>query len=231
MIAEILKYQNLDLELKKIEDELAKCDERKRAKQAQTFLKDAEESLKRMDKNAAELFAAYSRIAKEFAAQNEMVSEYDKTVENCENLDELNYLNKKVEKISDAIAALEREMSAVVRNIEELNKTFVDLRERVPRVKKTYVDNRQKFENKKNEKQGEIEKITAELSKIEKTNDNKLMEVYKRLRLENILPAVVLLFDNNKCGGCRTDMPLISVGKIASENYIICENCGRVIYK
>lgn len=231
MIDKILEYQAADGELQKIEDDIQNSPERKRAKQAQTYLKEAEENLQKMDKTAAELFAAFQKISAGFSAEQEQMEDYGENIEAAEDLNELSYLNKKVSKSGDSFGTLEREMSAVVNKIAELNKTFREIMEKVPKVKKIYVESRQKLEALKKDKEGEIKKLQDRLVALEKQNDPKLLAAYKRLRSENTTPAVVQLYDKARCGGCRMEMPMTAVGKIETEKYIICDSCGRIVYK
>ena len=76
-----------------------------------------------------------------------------------------------------------------------------------------------------------IAAIDADLKKLAATVDPALMEKYKQARKQSKRGDVVVPIVGNSCGGCRFELPSSLIHTAASRGYIICEECGKIIYK
>src|SRR5665647_2837409 len=103
MIQTLLKYQDIDKDLRKIEQELTGSDERKKALLAKNFLMESEENVGKIDRRAEELIKIYKKTKDNFENNLSLIKEYDTTIKSLKNADELSYLTKKVNQILDNI--------------------------------------------------------------------------------------------------------------------------------
>ena len=71
MINKLLKYQEVDGQLREIEKELSRSEERKKAVEAKKYLDGVEESVNKLDDKASELLLAYENVLKERAKQKD----------------------------------------------------------------------------------------------------------------------------------------------------------------
>ena len=94
----ILQFQQLDLKLRKIEQELGATEERRRSKQLHQYLKESEEKLKQLEEHAEQLSLRLDKLKDSYAENKELIAEYAAAVDKSIDLDELNYLNKKIQR-------------------------------------------------------------------------------------------------------------------------------------
>ena len=96
MIEQLLKYQDVDAGLRKIEVELSGSEARKKAVSAKKYLESVEETITKLDVKAAELAHIYSKMQEESKALSEQREEFMGALEHAEDENGLNYLLKKV---------------------------------------------------------------------------------------------------------------------------------------
>jgi predicted nucleic acid-binding Zn-ribbon protein len=49
---------------------------------------------------------------------------------------------------------------------------------------------------------------------------------------KNMRPIdIVVPLTHKRCGGCHFELPLSQVHEVTTTGYIICEECGKIIYK
>ena len=87
------------------------------------------------------------------------------------------------------------------------------------------------YEKESKEIAPKIAAIDAELKKLAAAVDTSLIEKYKHARKQASKGDVVVPTLGNRCGGCRFELPLSSLHTAASQGYIVCEECGKIIYK
>jgi len=78
-----------------------------------------------------------------------------------------------------------------------------------------------------------LAKTEAELAKLGSAVDKIVLEKYKKRRATDKsgkITDIVVAISANRCGGCFHEMPTLLVHKIKTDGYIICENCGKIIY-
>ena len=73
--------------------------------------------------------------------------------------------------------------------------------------------------------------IAARLAKIEKEVPANIMELYKQKRADKIFPILYQYSGNGFCPNCRTEISKLAESNIAKEGVIVCDNCGRLLYK
>lgn len=231
MIESILQYQQLDLKLRKIEQELGATEERKRSKQWFQYLKESEEKLKQMEEHAEQLFLKLNKLKDSYAENKELIAEYTVAVDKSIDLDELNYLNKKFNDLNKTVSLLDRDIAALLKDMEETSAQFEEYRQKLPKAKKQYNDAKIKFDSVRKEREPEIIAIKKEMAQKEKEISADVLERYRKLKSQGIYPPFVELLGENQCGGCRVDMPMSMVSRLSEKGYIECENCHRIIYK
>jgi len=87
------------------------------------------------------------------------------------------------------------------------------------------------YEKESKEIAPKIAAIDVELKKLAAAVEPKLLEKYRQIRKQTNRGDVVVPALGNRCGGCRFELPLSLLHTVASQGYIICEECGKIIYK
>lgn len=227
----MLKYQEIDGQIKKIVYKLNHSEECVRGKKLGLFLKESEEKLKKMDRRAEELTALIQKLK---AAYQQSIKDFDdmeKGVEQAIDKEELNYLSKKLNEVQKSLSSIEKDINGAVKEMEDISRRYDDLRGKVPSAKAQYKECRGKFDEMKKQVEPEVSALKAQLQALEKEIEPKVLENYQKLRSQNIYPVIVPLVGGNKCGGCQMEVSIGATGKLDSSGFVVCENCQRLIYK
>lgn len=229
MIQNILKYQTIERDLRKIEQEIQASGERKKAQSAKNFLLDSDENLSKMDKRAEELLQLLNKAKKTYQENADILKEYEATANTLKSGDEASYLAKKIGQIIDILKNTEREIALITKDIEDVGKSFTEFKAKYSVAKKEYTENKEKFDIIKQSKVPQINEIKKKLDALAVKIDTEILEKYKKKRDDKIFPVLVPVRDN-MCGGCSMEISLKEMDKLKSKKVIECENCQRMIY-
>ena len=229
MIQELIQYQEIDRKLRRIEVALANSEERKAALERRKYLSGVEDSAAMLEKKAEDLLGRYRKLQANYGETLKTVEEYAKISESLEQEDELEYFERKVNQVMDAMRAIESELHAVTKEMDETSRSFTELYKRFSQAKKEYKVYREKYEALKNSRADEIAAINAELKTAAKSVPPELLEKYQRKRRDKIFPVLVPL-NAESCGGCSMQISLNQMNRLKKDGFIECENCRRVIY-
>ena len=225
----ILKYQEVDTKLYKLERELAGCDERKEYVKFKKFLETAPEKLDSMEVKANSLKAEASKMEEKYARTEETLKEF-------ENLDELvtggadiAFYKKKAQAIVDQLKKLKADLNALMTTIKELDGEYQKLKKQVISAQKQYADASEKYKAVKASREDERVAIEKELAEIAKEISTETLERYKVKRKERIFPVVGELA-GDRCPFCSMEPPLAARSKLTGGATIECDNCHRIIF-
>ena len=124
----MLNYQEVGGKLKEIEESIKKTDEAKKYAVAGRFLKTVGESLSTIDAKAKPLIDSYNALLNDVKQLEQKAEEFSKSVETCENDDELNYLKKKFQDVANSILAKEESIKNLQKNIDDIFSEYNKLR-------------------------------------------------------------------------------------------------------
>ena len=229
----MINYQNVDAKLKEIEDGLKKSLEAKNYYTASRFLKTVGEVVSSIDAKSKTLVDSYNALLGEIKDLENKALEYANSVDNCENDDELNYLKKKFNEVSNAITQKEDAIKNLQKNISELFTEYNKLKEENAAMQTLYKEFAPKFKELKESKDGEMNSLKAELEKIAKNIDADLMQKYTSRREDKKFPILFGVDTSNKdcyCPACATGMSISAKNELVSGNIKECENCRRLLY-
>ena len=223
----MLKYQELDGEIARLNGELQANEGRKNAIKMQATLKDYQAKLLELNKKAQSLTQEFDKYREIF---NSMAENLEVVNKNLEQKDEkkLEGLIEANDAIANNLIKLEKKISAVVSECDKVQTEYQNIMKSA-RVAKTSLEKyKAEFSEAKTETEAKIAKIQDELASLEKTADKTLLQKYKQKRAEKI--NVFVLEINGKCGGCRMEISAEKKAKLKADGRIECENCGRIIY-
>ena len=165
-IQQLLKYQEADSKLLKIEQEVANCEERKKFVQTRNFLTKASEKLDQLEAKAQELKSLMDRL-------NEKYGEISETLKDFDNLDELvdggadiSFYKRSAQNITDKIKSLKGEIASLTSAVKEASEEYQNLKKKVITAQKQYPDLQKAFQDYKKSRQDEISSITSEMEAI-----------------------------------------------------------------
>ena len=229
MIEQLLKYQEVDAGLRKIETELAGSEARKKAVAAKKFLESVDETVTKLDVKAAELAHIYENMQQESKLISEQREEFIGALEHADDENALNYLAKKVDELYAKVKNLSQESGKVADAMQSVYKEYASIRNNIKAAQAQYSENGKIYNELKASKQDDRNRIEGELKELEKNVDPALMERYKAKRANKIFP-ILYEVKGNVCGACNMELPKSVLAGLKNEDVIECDQCGRLLY-
>lgn len=223
----MLKYQEIDCEIKSLNAELNQNEGRKNAIKMQQTLKDYQAKLLELNKKAQSLTQEFDKYQEIF---NSMAENLEVVNKNLEQKDEkkLDGLIDANEAIMNNLMKLEKKITAVLEECDKVQTEYQNIMKNARAAKTSLEKYKAEFSEAKTETEQKIAELNQELASLEKTADKTLLQKYKQQRNEK--SNVFVLEINGKCGGCRMEISAEKKAKLKAEGKIECENCGRIIY-
>lgn len=229
---EMLEYQKIDRELSRIEKELRENEFFVKRKQYKAMHQNCEESLVRAENKANDLKSQLAACRDNMIKVNALIEEYCHEINDVEDVDELNYISKKLNEQLDALANTEKEIKRVSREGEEALKSVEDISAKLPQIIALYAKCTNEFNKAAESVKPKVAALKQKQAGLKQAIDPSVFEIYKKVSEGQIQPVFVALRDGTRCGGCQMEMPKAIVdAQFATKDYMRCEHCGRIIYK
>ena len=229
VLNELLEYQTEDAELRKIEQEIAASEARKKYVQAKKFMETAGEKLEAQDRRAVELRRTAQGLTARYKEINEAIKEYTAIDESTEDEGQVSFYKRSAQSLADNLRALKGEINKLVSEIEGACEEYKKMKEQTIAMQNQYKEYSEKFKETKNSRAAEVAEISKRLEKIGKNIPAETLEKYKQKRKERIFPILAPL-TNDRCI-CGMDFAIAQQSKLSGGNVIECEHCRRFIYK
>ena len=226
---ELLEYQKVDGELRKIEQELAVSEERKKYMQAKKFMEAAREKLEMQEKHAVELRALRDDLLVRVEEMTKAIAEYDDLDEMLEGGADIAFYKKNAQALLDKLKSVKAELNKLMAEVNAVSEEYKKFKEQTIAMQKQYKEFSEKYKNVKNTRADDVKKINAKLAQLEKKIAPVIIERYKEKRKERIFPIIVPL-TGDFCI-CGFEFPKLHISELAGGNMVECENCRRFIYK
>ncbi len=223
----ILKYQEIDGKLYKMERELAGSDERKEYVKVKKFLETAPEKLDSLEVKATAFAAEADALTKKYAQAEATLGEFENIDELLKDGADVSFLKKKAQSIIEQLKKLKAELNALTANIKATDTEYQKLKKQVIAVQKQAPEVSEKYKAVKSAQDKERKEIETELSKLAAEIAPEFLEKYKTKRKEKIFPVVGELY-SGRCPFCSMEPPLAAQSKLA--NGIECDHCHRILF-
>ena len=226
-LKEMIEYQKLDGQIRKLELELKNSEERKNASKMQDYLKDSQAKLAKVEETSEKLVVLYKKAQ---AAYNDFMDKLDKLVKEGlgENAKEVTQRLEKANAFNSAVVKLEKDLESLQASIVKVNNEFDLIMKNSKTAKANFEVYKNRFNELKAKKDPEIAQLKARCDKISVGLDAELLARYKR-KADSKYPVFVPEKDG-RCGGCRMEISGSKLKSLKENGYIECENCGRIIY-
>lgn len=224
---EILKYQDIDSEIKKIEAQIADNANRKNALKMQQFLKDAQTKLAELEKRADDTIKAYNQYKEIY---NKMAKNLEVAEKNAgsDDISKSEGLLEAIDTIASNLTKLDKEMASIMANCASIQNEVSSIMKSARTAKANLQKYKDEFAKYKEEMDVKIAGLKEKLAEQAKKVDKTLLSKYKQKSVEktNVFVAEV----SGKCGGCRMEISASKLNTLKANGFIECENCGRIIY-
>jgi len=229
------EYQLADMELEKFEKELKNTPTRKKLIKLQRFLQSSQNAIGDMEKTAVvkqniifELEAQNQALMADLEDLNKDMSYYSECDDDELDQKEVEQLIKNSEKTYDAIVNVKKQLSAIKNEIETNDKTVKELFKKMIAAKNEYDALRVEHNKELAAGAGDIAALKAKLKEAEEKVPEILVSEYKRIK--GFRPNPVAALADNRCGGCRMQLPAnVALAVANSDKPVECENCGRIL--
>ena len=229
-IESLLKYQELDSELFKVEQKLVNSQYRKKANEISTVAKKSQAKSAELETEAGKLIEEIEDIKGKYAINKAKMDEMlEKDIENL-SIEELDKLNTLKGKILSNLNILEKMLQKSAEHVNQILSEFNKTKKLYDDARNLFAECKQKLDQEAKVLEPEKQKIAKELAVLEKDVDPTLMAEYKKKRNDNIFPVVVPLENGGFCGRCRMELPKVAISHIKDKGVIVCEHCKRFIY-
>lgn len=229
------EYQQADTELKECEARIVNTPTRKKLVQLKKFYQNGQAKLAELEKSAVIKQNRISEIDAKNKAYLADMQDLDQDLgyySECdeEELDEktVREMVENCQKLFDKINASKKEIAKVKQQIDAEDKAAKELLTKMMRAKSEY--DSLMVEHKKEVEAGssELDAFKKKLEEAEARLPKDMVEEYKRIK--GFRPNPVAKLEENRCSGCRMQLPASVAVKVASsEKLILCENCGRIL--
>lgn len=229
-IEKMLKYQETDMRLIKLENELKNSECAKKMIAFQSATKKSFDTLTSMNdlaKNNMDTIVKYKTRYDDIIKQideisNEIVKESDDK--------QLEYYAKQLEKLFQSLEDMEKEIARTGKDLSDAGYRYGKEYEQAGKSSAGFRRYTEEFNKMKKEKAVEANDIIKELKNMEVTLDRELLDKYKKIRASK-RPVFVPFHKPNICGGCGMEVAQDVINKLGEGRKIQeCPNCGRIIY-
>jgi len=231
---EILAYQEKEKDKLKLLDSLESGKLRRDIAACQKELETAKATVLTLDNEAKALTSSVDAVRKNMGELLTRADQMSATDFAKQSEDEIGSAISYMGTISSKIAGYEKQLEEMIRKVEGKHKQFETEVEKMKKAQKLVLTLTPQYDKAKTDLEPKLAAIDKELDAIAKTIDAKLLERYKRARgqIKSLKPInIVLPVVGNQCGGCMFEMPLSRIHAITKDGYVVCEECGKIIYK
>ena len=229
VLEQLLEYQKVDAQLRKIEQSVAGSEERKKFMQAKKFMETAREKLEAQEKRAVEIKRLRDDLTARMDEIARQIAEYADLDEMVAEGADVAFYKKNVQTLSERLRALKGELSKLLSDVTAAAEEYDRFKKQTIAMQKQGEEYSKKFKELKNEHAAEAEEVSKKLAALAKSIPPELMEKYQLKRKEKIFPILAPL-NGDRCV-CGMDFPLAQQGKLAGGNVVECEHCRRFVYK
>ena len=229
VLNELLEYQKVDAQMRRIEQEVAASDEQKKFAQANKFMKSAPERFEAQDRRAAELAALREDLVRRAEDISKQIAEYSELDEMVEEGGDVSFYKKNAQTLLDMLRALKGEIQKLNADIAATVEEYERFKKQGAAMQKQYKEYKAKRDELVNNRKDEVNRLKAQLKSIAEKIPAETLAKYQQKRKENIFPIVVPL-NGNMCV-CGMDFPIALQERLAGGNVVECEHCRRFVYK
>ena len=228
LLQTILKYQEMDGKLFKLERELAASEERKEYVKVKKFIEGAPEKLDALEAKATALNAEAETLVKKSAQLEAALADFENVTELVNSGADISFYQKKVQSVVEQIKKLKAELNTLTTSIKAADAEYQKMKKQVIAVQKQAPEVQKKYQTLKASQDEERKAIEKELSVLAKELDPEFLAKYQVKRKEKLFPIVGQAM-SGRCPFCGMEPPLAQRSKLAEG--IECDNCHKIIFE
>ena len=233
--SKLLEYQKVDLEFKKLNDEIVKNKDYKTMKAKKDEFNAAKQAVGESEALADSVMNAYNgalEYLKANAAKIEAIvakligGELDEEAEKT--------AVEELETLKNALGEWEKKAAALKSNADKAIADYTEAQKTGKTAREVYAKAKAQYEAFKQGKEKEYEALKSRLGELQKNVEPKVFEVYKQITAEGKYPAFVPVMGDDAspaCGACGMGLSGTAKNDLKNQGYCRCETCRRIIFK
>ncbi len=228
----ILEYQKIDGELLQIERKIKASQAQKIIERENNVANDARNKMKDLDKKAEELLKEFNKLREIMNSNVKNVEILEKQKVEMQDKARVKKLYDNIKNVNANLGVIEDRLKTLTNKIENILNSYRSTKKMIEKSKEKKQNAQQELDNVSGKYEKQIKELSSKLETIAKDIDSRMFDAYKRLR-DAKYPPFVQVVDNdgtNRCGGCKSLIPVSRMDALKSNGHIECENCHRIIY-
>jgi predicted nucleic acid-binding Zn-ribbon protein len=227
MYKEILKYQEADMEIYKIEKKIQNSDNKKTINSMVQKNKEIQELKESLETDAKNQLALMDEMQKLVSNEKKQMEKLEQEFNNKELTEE--DFSLKANEFLSKLNGLIKKLVKIQRDVDQVQKKYDDLKKNATIVKSKYKKAKEDQDLLIESEKAKIEELEKKKKSLEKTIDPEILAEYNKYKKENILPVYVGIINGDCCGGC---MQKLSTSQLSiAKGKTNCEMCRRIIIR
>lgn len=230
----ILKYQEVDIKLRKTLDGLERSDFAKRLEQSRKGFSEAKTAVEDSEKNAGEIADFYKKAMKYYEENAPKAIELEEKLNGELSEEEYKKTVAALETLKTKFSEIEKRLSERKAKSEKLLDEYREGQKRGKKMREVHAQAKENYETLKKEQEPVIAQLKSTLDELRPSIDAELMQQYDELAAERKYPAFVEAYGDEKssfsCRGCGLQLSQSSKGKLVENGICRCDTCRRIIY-
>lgn len=226
----ILQYQKVDMELKKLMRSVNSSEEKEVMNKMMAYVKEAQNVSNGLENKAVKVLEEYQNLKKNYDDKVKKIQDLTSKTD-YKSEEDFKTAFAQINTLSSDLYMLERNLNIFINKAKQLLKDFEVTKNNVIKARGKFKTSKENYEKSVSAVEPKIEELKSQLKALEKTCNPALLEKYKTMKNDHIFPVFVPLLDGKNCAGCRMEMASSKLNKLSTEPYIVCEHCGRLIFK
>ena len=234
MISELLKYQEKEKEKLKLVFSVEGGKVKRELDESNRQLESAKQDIVKLDSEAKNIAGLIDVVRKNMGEILARVDDIMSKEHDSDNEDELNSAITYISTISNKVDGYESQLNDLNRKINDKANQFEDAKNKLMKLQKNIQVLMPQYEEQRKQIAPKVDEFNKSLKEMEASINPKLIERYKKIRsLDKSGKAVDIAVPlaGERCSGCHFEMPISMIHKIATDGYITCEECGKILFK
>ncbi|HIW04782.1 MAG TPA: hypothetical protein H9690_02000 [Firmicutes bacterium] len=231
----ILKYQAIDIELRKLKREMQSNENYKIAEDARRKFNEMKTVVAKSENTASKVYGGYEESLKYYDEAVRSADELIKKLQDENITDEqaeaaaakLNEIKARLAEISDFVGNIKKKGESVVHDFSAAQKSGLELKNKYNQARDAMKKLEESYKPKIAALQKQLADARAQMSDAD-------YETYEKASKEAAPPAFVEVYvaDGNtmNCSMCGYSLSLNTQSELKERGYCVCEKCHRIIY-
>ena len=226
MLKLLLKVQDYDSQL--LELKMRKSFFPDLLKQLQTEIEDMNKELEEKSERAMDIKKEIGLLEMNLQKEKDDLKESNKKLDKVSTNREYDAVQTEIRSHEENIGEFEQRIIVLMDEQETLEREIEEMKDNFNSTGKLNKERIKEIEKNAAEIDSIIEGVRNERENIASVVSKRIIRRYNQIRNGKQGIAVVPIVDR-ACGGCRQALPPQRIQEIRAGNFVICENCGRII--